>query len=585
MHTSPNVLEEYTKCLLNTEYAIETYLETMSKAGMVQFQLFPKQKEIVQKLQDCKYNIVAKPRQAGVSTTTAAVAAITAAFADYRKPEAILILANKQDLAQEFLAKIKDFVQQLPRWVWGEEYYGSKEREEKDIFIKKSAKEVKLPNGSRIRALATSKDALRGFAPSWLIMDEAAFIEQGAEVFGAAMTSLGASGGRCTLISTPNGMDALYHKTYSQAQKKKNGFNIIEMRWYEDPRNNYDLEWIQEDEKTGEKTIEPETEFTQESYAKRIKEKWSPTSTWYRDMCGLMNHDARMIAQELDVSFLGSGGNVIHDKYVEMHNTENVCEPEYISGPDNEIWVWKQPIPGHEYIMGVDVARGDGEDASTIVVIDVTEMEQVMEYEGKMPPDIFAYTVQEYGDLYQAHTVVDVTGGMGVSTVLKLIELDYKRLHYDTPRSKVLTAKGKLDAYQRDDAKMPGFNVGSARIPMIAHLEKMVRTNAVKIRSRRLTEEMKTFVYKNGRPDHMRGYHDDLLMALAMGLWVYQSSFKELEKVNNKTKAMLDSWLCNTPNNPNGTHQKEATKRQPNFSPLVAKNMQDPQGTYGWLFK
>ena len=39
--------------------------------------------------------------------------------------------------------------------------------------------------------------------------------------------------------------------------------------------------------------------------------------------------------------------------------------------------------------------------------------------------------------------------------------------------------------------------------------------------------EMKTFVYKNGRPDHAEGFHDDLLMALAMPLWVLEHSFKK----------------------------------------------------------
>jgi hypothetical protein len=44
-----------------------------------------------------------------------------------------LIIANKQELAFEFLGKIKDFLSQLPRWVWGEEYYGDEKRESKTI--------------------------------------------------------------------------------------------------------------------------------------------------------------------------------------------------------------------------------------------------------------------------------------------------------------------------------------------------------------------------------------------------------------------------------------------------------------------
>ena len=68
-----------------------------------------------------------------------------------------------------------------------------------------------------IRALATSKDALRGFTPTFLIMDEAAFIDNGSEVFGAALASLG-TGGKISLISTPNGMDPLYYKIYDEAR-------------------------------------------------------------------------------------------------------------------------------------------------------------------------------------------------------------------------------------------------------------------------------------------------------------------------------------------------------------------------------
>ena len=38
--------------------------------------------------------------------------------------------------------------------------------------------------------------------------------------------------------------------------------------------------------------------------------------------------------------------------------------------------------------------------------------------------------------------------------------------------------------------------------------------------------------YINGRPDHMRGHHDDLIMAIAMALYVAQNSFAQLRKEN-----------------------------------------------------
>jgi len=233
MLTRGEILQEYVKCVSDPKYAIENFLETFDKTqeGFVKFMLFPRQKEIIDSYEEHRFNIVAKPRQAGVSTTTAAYLAIKSAFCSKKNPEKILILANKQVMAQEFLSKVKDFLEQVPRWVWGDEYYGTKEKEKKSIFIVDSKGHLKLPNKCEIKAVATSKDALRGFTPTYLIMDEAAFIDNGEEVFNAALTALG-TGGHAMLVSTPNGMDALYYATYEGAKAKDNDFNIIEMRWY-----------------------------------------------------------------------------------------------------------------------------------------------------------------------------------------------------------------------------------------------------------------------------------------------------------------------------------------------------------------
>jgi len=588
MLSREEIFKEYAKCLTSPIYAIETYLETFDKTqeGFVPFKLFPRQKEIIHAYQKHRFNLVTKPRQAGVSTTTAAHMSIKVSFADSENPEAVLIIANKQELAFEFLAKIKDFVSQLPRWVWGAEYYGNQKNEEKSIFLTDSKKEIKLPNGSRVKAVATSKDALRGFTPTYLIMDEAAYIDNGAEVFGAALTALG-TGGHCILISTPRGMDALYYKTYDQARKKENNFNIIEMKWYEDLRYNKDLRW------TKDEVTEHEVEFTFDSYQKRISEGWKPTSSWYEEMCRGMNNDAKMIAQELDVSFIGSGGNVIDEQYIEYQNNFNVKEPLYTAGPDGDIWIWAEPQEGHQYILASDVSRGDGEDSSTMVILDFTTMEQVVEYQGKIQPDLLAQIIEEYGDLYKAYTVVDATGGMGVSTILKLLEFGYKRLHYDNQNGKILSSRQReLNSFNKDN-KIPGFHATSVRLPMVSNLEFKIRTDAVKIRSVRMTSEMKTFIYKNGRPDHMDGYHDDLLMAMAMCLWVIEHSFKNLERLEKQNKAMLSSWVVGSPatkeepassNFVSKENRNKVATPKPKFNPAISKNMQDPLGQYMWLF-
>lgn len=595
MLTANEILKEYTNCVLDPIYTIETYFKTFDRTnnGFVPFHLFEKQKEIIQSYEEHRFNLVAKPRQAGVSTTTAAYLGVKVAFADKDNPEAILIVANKQDMAFEFLSKVKDFLTQIPRWVWGSEYYGTPEKEKKTIFISDSKKEIKLPNGCRVKAVATSKDALRGYTPTYLIMDEAAFIEDGKELFGAALTALG-TGGHATLISTPNGQDPLYYETYDLAVKKDNNFNVIEMRWYQDNRYNIDLKWYRfTDKEKQNREVIKETEFTFESYDRFIKEGYKPTSSWYEEMCLGMNNDARMIAQELDVSFLGSGGNVVADEFIQHHKLNNVLEPKYVSGSDNELWVWEEPIEGHEYILSSDVSRGDGADSSTFVVVDFTTMTEVVEYQGKVPPDKLADILYEYGMLYNALLVVDITGGMGVATVLKLQEMKYPNLYYDQKSKANQTRKdmGKYDTKK----ETAGFQVGTDRTRLVAHFEKMVRINCeesldhgIKIRSRRLLSELNTFVYINGRADHAKGKHDDIIMAMAMALYVLEYSFKRLTQQKNKTKSMLSSWVVNSGNDgQNMPHEAASTtnkKNTPNFDPQTSKNMQDPKGQYMWLF-
>jgi hypothetical protein len=578
--TKDQILTEFAKCLDDPTYPIINYLKTydLTQEGFVPFKLFKKQHEIVLDYENYRFNLVTKPRQAGISTTTQAYLAVKAWLADKNKPETILVIANKLTLAKKFIKGIKDFVTQLPRWQWGSEYYGTPEKEKKSIWVKDSQIELELPNGSKIIAVATSTDALRGYTPTYLVFDEAAFIDDGAELYSAAITSLG-TGGKAILISTPNGYDPLYYKTYEQSVKGENNYNVIEMRWYQDPRYNKDLRWIDKDNNQTK-----EVEFTFESFEKMVSEGYKPTSSWYENMCKELNNDKRKIAQELDVSFLGSGGNVIDDEYIVFQEKTNVKEPKYILGKEEEIWIWEEPIEGHEYILVADVSGGAGADYSVIQIIDFTTHEQVFEYRSKILADLLAEVVNEWGLKYNAYVIVDRVG-VGQTTVLKLMEMKYPNLHWDNPEHKNLLDKRSIKAYSNDN-RIAGFAVGNDRLNMVAHLEMMVRTNGIIIRSKRTTSEMRTFIYKNGKPDHMSGYNDDCLMSLAMGLWVLEHSFSKLKKANAQTKAMLDSWLAITPTTQESINNenKQTPNKKPNFHPSVSRNMQDPNGNYLWLF-
>lgn len=233
--------------------------------------------------------------------------------------------------------------------------------------------------------------------------------------------------------------------------------------------------------------------------------------------------------------FLGSGDGVIPSDVQENIIKNMIREPKekYMQGT---LWQWTEPVQGHRYIAAVDVSRGDSEDFSSINIIDFDEREQVLEYVGKIPPDDLATIVYKWATLYEAYVVIDITGGMGVATSRKLQELNYKNLYIDGMNTNNIWEYNKkiMD-------KIPGINFNNKRTQIIAAFEEHLR-KGFQVRSTRLMNELNTFVYINGRADHMKGAHDDSIISMSMAIYVGDTCFNQLLKNENANKAMLESW-------------------------------------------
>jgi hypothetical protein len=550
------ILLEYAKCVNDTPYALKTYLQTYdnTQSKYVPLELFNDQVTLVKDYDECEENIALKYRQAGVSTVTSAWASKRLIFAKKSKPEKILIIANKMDTAVEMANKVRAFVEQWPSWL------GVTFSNEKN-----SQRQFKLTNGCEVKAVATSKDALRGYTPTILIFDEAAYINADEDFWSACMASL-STGGKVIVISTPNGFDPIYYSIYSQAIKGMNDFRITEMYWYRDPRYSKDLKLIKCDDivhymlnRADYNDNEIILDYTEikvrdrnfEDIKQKIEKGYKAYSSWFEAMAKKLKFDKRKISQELECNFLGSGDNVIPPETMKKIKENHIKEPvnKFMGGA---LWQWKEPIIGHKYIMGVDVSRGDSEDFSTISIIDFDDREQVLEYIGKIPPDVLAEIAYKWGTMYGALIVIDITGGMGVSTSRKLQELGYKNLYVDGVNP---ADKWKWNPKAND--KIPGINFNAKRVLIIQAFEEALRYD-FSVRSQRLFNELNTFVYVNGRPDHQKGQHDDLIMSFAMAVYVAETSFAQLEKVTEQTKAMLESWSVE-----NNSYQNEYTSFNP----------------------
>jgi hypothetical protein len=84
------------------------------------------------------------------------------------------------------------------------------------------------------------------------------------------------------------------------------------------------------------------------------------------------------------------------------------------------LWIWKEPVIGHKYIMGVDVSRGDSEDYSTFQIYDFDDREQVAEYQGKVAPDIYADMLLQTGKEYNKALLVVENNNIGYNVLEKI---------------------------------------------------------------------------------------------------------------------------------------------------------------------
>jgi hypothetical protein len=533
MNTKIEQLKEYARIMKDTPYALKTYLQTFdnTQKKYVPLELFPDQIQLLEDYEDYNENITRKYRQAGVTTVTAAWISKILQLAKPENPERVLIIANKRDTAIEMANKVRNFLDQWPSWI--------------NVGFspdKNSESRFRLNNGCEVKAVATSADALRGYTPTILVFDEAAYIEAGDDFWAASMASL-STGGKIILISTPNGYDPIYYGVYDQAIRGINDFHITDLRWFKDPRYTKDLKWVKCSDivhymLNREQYIDDDVvlyDFDIEKYEELHELGYKPYSSWFESMSKKFKYDRRKIAQELECDFLGSGDGVIPGEIQEniAKNMIRVPKEKYMQGT---FWHWKEPIQGHRYIMGVDVSRGDSEDFSSINIVDFDDREQVAEYIGKIPPDDLASVAYKWGVLYDAFIVIDITGGMGVATSRKLQELNYKNLYIDG-----VNTKNIWEYNSKAMEKIPGLNFNNKRTQIVAAFEEQLRKGFL-VRSSRLLNELNTFVYMNGRPDHMKGAHDDSIMSLSMALYAGDMCFNQLQRSEASNKAMLESW-------------------------------------------
>lgn len=314
------------------------------------------------------------------------------------------------------------------------------------------------------------------------------------------------TGGGAIVLSTPNGVGNWFHKTWVKSENHENNFVPIRLPWTVHPER--DEEWRKkQDDDLGSKEL---------------------------------------AAQECDTDFMTSGDIVFHSEWLEFIQDTSIIEPCEKRGLDQNYWVWEYPDYTREYMIIADVARGDGKDYSTFHVMDIQSNTQVAEFKGQLPTKEFGYMLVNVATEYNNALLVVENASIGWATIDAIIERNYLNL-YHSPKSDQLTAESYIQNFEGSSNLTPGFTLSLKTRPLVINkLREFVGDRSVTIKSRRLLDEMRVFVWKNGRAEAQTGYNDDLIMPFSIGMYLRDTSLRFQQQSMDLTRATLGNISKNT---------------------------------------
>lgn len=503
---------EIEKCHADPVYFIKNYVRiTHPTRGLIPFSTFEYQDNLVRALQTNRFNVVLKARQLGISTLTAAYVLW---FMMFRRNKSVLVLATKLGTAGNLVKKVASMYQGLPDHM-------------KIVKVNLSNRqELSFSNESFIKAESTESSSGRSEALSLLVIDEAAHVSNldGADGLWTSLKPTISRGGSVIAISTPNGASGWFYDTCMSAisgedaldDENSTQFVLHKLMWWEHPE--CDEEWFEKETR---------------------------------------GFDAKQIAQEYLCSFNASGDTVIDPEILEKleqkldsiqvmpdGTTKKYSRPILEMFLDRRLHIWEEMIPGNEYMITVDVARGDSSDYSTIEVFNMTTFNQAAEYKGKVPYDQFTDLIYNVCENYGFPALLVENNMLGHAVLTRLEEMNYPKIIYT---KKVTGEWSKM--YWKETSSNAGFSTSAKSRPQIvALMEEQIRNDVWNIKSQRLVAELRTFAYINGKPQAQSGRNDDLVMAFCLMCWAKENVFESGEKHKEITEILLTSTSVNRTN-------------------------------------
>ena len=172
---------------------------------------------------------------------------------------------------------------------------------------------------------------------------------------------------------------------------------------------------------------------------------------------------------------------------------------------------------------------------------------------------------------------------------MKLKELSYPNLYYETSKGFLI---GNYTPVH--DSKIPGFSTqGKSRIQILSKLEEVLRNRAVRVYSSRLYDELKTFIWKGHKAQAQKSANDDLVMALAIGVWLYDAGGNYSKHSETLNAALLKGMSVtnrkyDTSNDPSKSTTSPYVNpfsviKQEDYEKLQKSDPRMPNANFDWL--
>ena len=438
--------------------------------GKMLFKPYEYQERLLQSYHDFRFNINMLPRQSGKTTCASAYLLW---FAMFHPDQTILVAAHKYTGSQEIMQRIRYGYELCPDFI-------------RAGVVNYNKGSMEFENGSRIVSATTTGNTGRGMSISLLYCDEFAFVQPNiATEFWTSISPTLATGGRAIITSTPNSDEDEFAYIWKDSQDKfdeygdeksdgtgRNGFHGFRAEWHEHPDRD---------------------------------------EAWKKVEMGRIGEER--FRREYGCEFLVFDETLINSiKLSELNGREPVLKMGQVR------W-YKKPEKGNVYLIALDPSLGTGGDYGAIEVFEMPSMIQCAEWQHNITPvqqqvkilrDVLKYIADELGDDGTNNIYWSVENNTVGESALVVID----NLGEDTFPGLFLSEplrKGHVKKFRK------GFNTThGTKIATCAKVKYLIEEDKMKLNSRPLIGELKTFIAYNVTFKAKEGQHDDLVSALLL---------------------------------------------------------------------